>query len=170
MTNRILVVCYSRTGSTAHVAERLAQELSADLEQIEEATSRSGYAGYARSALEALAKGLPTIHFRRDPRDYELVVLGTPVWTGTMCSPIRSYLSSQARNLKNPAFFAVMGGRGAEQTVREMKLACAAPQAPSAVFVQRSVEQPSFRVAFDQFVSRLRVQDGRRAQGTATAA
>jgi flavodoxin len=156
MPAQTLVVCYSRSGSTLRIATQLAELLAADLEQIAEYGSRQGTAGYVRSALEAAAKGLPTIDARRDPRDYASVVVGTPVWVGTMCSPVRSYLFQYGRELRNPAFFAVMGGRGAEATVREMSLLCRAPQAPTCTFTQGDVDKERFVHQCRDFAGELR--------------
>jgi hypothetical protein len=140
------------------VARYIADALSADFERIEEPGSRAGLAGYARSALEALARGLPTIRTQKDPRDYALVVLGTPVWTGTMSSPMRSYLAAHAHQLQNAAFFAVMGGRGAEAAVQEMKFACGLQQAPSCVLTQGEVESDRFRQVCADFIRALHGQ------------
>jgi hypothetical protein len=152
MTNRILVVCYSRGGTTLQVARRIAEALDGDLEAVEESGSRTGLGGYVCSAIEALAKGLPTIRTRRDPSDYDLVVVGTPVWVGTMSSPIRSYLFGHRRQLRRVAFFAVMGGRGGEDAIKEMQLACGAPDAPSLVLTQRDIEHRNYGAPFDAFV------------------
>lgn len=155
MTKRILVVCYSRGGTTLKVAKHLAESMGADLDPIEEHAPREGVGGYLRSLLEAVAKGLPAIRTRHDPRDYDLVVVGTPVWAGTMSSPVRSYLYAHRRHLENVAFFAVMGGRGADSTVSEMRLATSAPHAPTCTFTQAEVERDRHRTPCDQFIRRL---------------
>ena len=154
--NRVLVVCYSRGGTTRRVAEQLAESLEADLDEIEEADGRSGGFGYVRSALEALAKGLPTIRTRRDPSDYDQVIIGTPVWAGTMASPIRSYLFRHQGRLPRLAFFAVMGGQGAERVLREMQLACGVDDAPTFFTTQHRIERDGAVDGIRDFVRRLR--------------
>lgn len=155
MSSRVLVVYFSRSGSTARVASQLAKALGADLDAIEEPRSRAGAGGYVRSAFEALAKGLPTIQTRRDPRDYDLVVLGTPVWGGTMASPVRSYLHEHSGSLTKTAFFAVMGGRGGDDTVREMQMACGGGARPSCVFREQEVEHDRHLERCEDFIQRI---------------
>lgn len=155
MSSRILVVYFSRSGSTARVASYLADELDADLDAIEEPRSRAGIGGYVRSAFEAVAKGLPTIQTRRDPRDYDLVVLGTPVWGGTMASPVRSYIHEHNESLAKTAFFVVMGGRGGDDTVREMQMACGVGARPSCVFRQEEVEHDRDLARCEDFIQRI---------------
>lgn len=50
---RSLVVYYSRTGNTRYVAEKIATEFNADLEEIIDKKNRSGSLGYAISRLDA---------------------------------------------------------------------------------------------------------------------
>lgn len=149
---KALVVYYSRSGTCKRVASYVAEALEGDVEEIEEAVPRTGVAGYARSLLEAVAKGVPSIGTTRDPRDYNLVVLGSPVWAGTMASPIRSYILSHPGQLRSAAFFAVMGGRGGEQALREMRLACGATDSPRCLLTQREVERDLFRNECVRFV------------------
>lgn len=153
---KILVVYYSRGGATFRVAEMIAKELGADLEAIEENAPRKGRLGYMRSLLEATAKGLPTIRTRRDPRDYDLVVLGTPVWAGTMSSPMRAYLNQHRRRLPRVAFFATMGGRGAYRVLEEMEMFCEVQGAPSCFLTQHEVESGLAEKTVMPFVSDVR--------------
>lgn len=169
MASSTLVVCYSRTETTSRLGTYLANQLDADFERIEEPGSRMGVGGYMRSAFEALGKGLPTIRTRRDPRDYELVVIGTPVWVQTMAAPIRSYLALHQGKLHNAAFFAVMGGAGADKVISELKLACDAPKAVSRTFLQRDVERDAFRAACDSFADELKREVGQLARASVAA-
>lgn len=148
---KILVVTYSRTGSTVCFGQELASFLRADVERIQETEHRIGSVGYMVSALEALAKGLPTIRTRNDPSRYDVVVVGTPVWAGNMASPIRSYLTLHRAQLRHVAFFAVMGGRGAEQVVREMKFLTHADDAPSCTLTQSEVAAMGFSSKLTNF-------------------
>lgn len=143
---KTLVAYYSRTDTSLKVAKDLAETLGADLDRIELPTHRRGSIAYALSALEAVAKGVPSIRTRLDPGAYDLVVLGSPVWAGTMSAPMRSYLFMHRAELpRRLGFFAVMGGRGAERAMLEMKMLCGAEQAPSQAFLERDVRSNMHR-------------------------
>jgi flavodoxin len=125
---RTLVVYYSRTGTTRAVALAIAQALGADVEEIVDRTPRSGIVGYLRSGLESsLARSTPIQRGARDPRDYDLVVVGTPVWVANVCSPVRAYLTGRQGLAGKVAFFCTMGGRGNHRAFRSMEAACGAP-------------------------------------------
>jgi len=149
------------------VGAHIARELDADLELIGEVRSRNGVAGYLRSLLEAAASGLPVIRTREDPDEYDLVVLGSPVWGGTMSSPIRSYIFTHPEQLKRARFFTVMGGRGGENAIREMELACGAQPAQACVLTRRDVAKELYREKCASFVQSLK-DELRAARGSST--
>lgn len=118
---KILVVYFSRTGYTRKVAEEIASRCGADLEAIEDLRSRAGLFGYLRSGREALRKQPADIRpAARNPSDYDLVVLGTPVWAGHVSSPMRAYLAAHGSALEQVAFFCTLGGSGAEAAFADM--------------------------------------------------
>lgn len=119
--SRILVVDYSRSGTTHRVAQAIAQACDADLEQIEDMKSRRGLWGWIRSGREAM-RGVPAEiqPQKRDPARYDLVVLGSPVWAGHVSSPMRGYLGQQPGKLARVALFVTEGGSGGTKALAEM--------------------------------------------------
>jgi flavodoxin len=125
MKKPVLVIYFSRTGYTRTVANEIATTAGADTEEIREQAKRSGFLGYLRSAREALRGTLPPLQEGRlNPRDYALVVLGTPVWASHVCSPMRAYLAAHKNDLDRVAFFCTQGGSGARKVLQEMAEIC----------------------------------------------
>ena len=134
-----LVVFYSRTGFTKLVAEALAKELRADTEQLVETRSRAGLLGYLRSGFEAALGRLTELKpLSKDPAVYAVVVVGTPVWNGSVSSPVRTFLAHHKAGLKRVAFFCTYGGSGNERTFRQMAAVCG--QTPVATMAVRDRE------------------------------
>ncbi len=120
--SRILVVSYSRTGTTRKVAEALAAALGGDSEAIVEPGSRSGMLGYLRSVIEARRRVPSTIAAAtKDPSLYDLVVIGTPVWAWSVSSPVRAYLLANRPRLPAVAFFCTLGGAGSDRAFGQMQ-------------------------------------------------
>lgn len=118
---RILVVDYSRTGNTHLVAKAIARGCGADLERVRDVRSRRGLWGYIRSAREAMKERPAEIRRPKyDPADYELIVLGSPVWVGHVSSPMRRYLADNAGKFGRIAVFVSEGGRGGPKVLSEM--------------------------------------------------
>ena len=107
---KILIVYYSRTGVTKKVAEILQQKLNCDSEEIISVKDRKGPIGYMISGREAMQGTLAEIKpIISNPADYELVIIGTPVWAFTMSSPTRTFLTEQKDKLKKVAFLSNHG-------------------------------------------------------------
>ena len=121
--SRTLVVYFSRTGHTKLAAERIAGAMKADVDAITGDTYRGGVFGYLRCAYEAryetdAAIELP--HF--DSADFDLVIVGTPVWDSAVSSPVRSYLRCEGARIKALAVFCTEGERGGYRALKQMSL------------------------------------------------
>ncbi len=122
---KTLVAFYSRTGTTKKVADSISKLLKCDCEQILDAKSRAGPVGYLKSGREATLKKLALIKkTKKDPKKYDLVIVGTPVWAFNISSPIRTYISGNRDFFKKVAFFCSMGGSGDKNTFNEMEKLC----------------------------------------------
>ena len=88
-----LVSFYSRTNITKKLAERIAGETGADIEEIKPVNDYGGKLGYARGGKDAImAKPVELEALKFDPADYDVVYLGTPVWASRMSAPLFSYI------------------------------------------------------------------------------
>jgi len=106
---KILIIFYSRTGNTKKVGQEIAKNLKANIEEIIPLENYFGILGYIKASVEALFKKMPQINkIKKNPFEYDLVVIGTPTWAHTMASPIRTYLSGN--KFKKVAFFCTYGG------------------------------------------------------------
>jgi len=120
-----LVVCYSRTGTTRKVAEAVAEMLDCEIEEISDTKKRSGPLGWLRAARDAALRRKAVIQdVKRDPADYEPVIIGTPVWAFSVSCPVRAFLSQYRDRLGRVAFFLTTGGSGIKRTFRHMAELC----------------------------------------------
>jgi flavodoxin len=153
---RILVVCYSRRGTTLDVASRIAERCGADLELIKDKTPRDGWLGWWRSAAEAWLRGQPWIQPpQRAVGDYALVVVGTPVWAGHMAGPVRSYLLRQRGRLRRVAFFCTHGGNGGTRVLAEMEALCGRRPRATLALAARDVAAGRHEAELARFVRRV---------------
>ena len=122
---KILVIFYSRSGYTRTVAENIVVECEADIEEIRDVKSRKGLYGYLRSVYEAIKMKPAEIEKTiKNPAEYNVVVLGGPVWAGKMASPIRTYITQNCDNAKAIGLFCTYGGSGAEKVLSDMEELC----------------------------------------------
>ena len=154
-----LVVYFSRTGYTRRVAEQIALAAGADCEPIRERSARTGFLGYWRSAREALRKSAIDIEpASANPRDYALVVLGTPVWAGNIASPVRAYIAAHKPELGRIALFCTQGGSGGDKVLRRMADLCGRSPIASACFNDAEIDRGLLGEKVQGFVATLAEQ------------
>jgi flavodoxin len=135
--SRILVVFYSRSETTAEFAGRLAAELDGDYERLQEVElrRRKGPLGFLLSILDVVYKRpahLQPMTHKLD--DYDVVLIGTPVWAARASAPVATWLSLHWHQMRTVAFFCTMGARGGEDAFAQMqRLARRAPIATCAI-------------------------------------
>ena len=100
---KALVVFYSRTGATKKVAVEIAESLKCDIEEIIDLHNRKGAIGYLKSGMHATLKKPAKIKkSRKNPASYGTVIIGTPIWSFNVSSPVRAYLMQNKGKIKNP--------------------------------------------------------------------
>lgn len=121
----ILVVFYSRDGTTRKVATAISEVLKCDMEEVIDKKKRTGFFGYMRAGFDARFRKLTTIEEPKKKLDsYELIIVGTPIWAGNMTPAIRTYLTKHKDQSKNAAFFCTAGGGSNGNAFAEMQDLC----------------------------------------------
>jgi len=116
-----LVVYYSRTGNARFVAETIAAEIGADVEEVIDLKKRSGTFVLISSGFAALrgkeTKIAPT---KKSLAGYDLVIVGTPVWAGRPTPAIRTFLKKNDLSGKKVAVFFAQG-RKSPRAIKQIK-------------------------------------------------
>jgi len=103
---KILIVFYSRTGNTARVALDLAPHFDADIEEIVDKKKRTGLFSLITNVHDAMKQELTDIApMTKSPTGYDLVIIGSPIWGGSLPPAVRTYLSQCQSLLGKFAFF-----------------------------------------------------------------
>ncbi len=154
---KTLVVYYSRDGSTREVATALARDLLADIEELDAVPRYVGFLGYFRAGYDSWKGYLPAIGpVRYSPGEYDLVVIGGPLWAGHLATPIRAYLKSHQGEFSRIAAFITYGGSSPAQAIKEVaQLSGRVPDAEMAVRT-KDVAEGTFMQNVSEFVGKLR--------------
>jgi flavodoxin len=119
---KTVVVYYSRSGNTKMIAELIGAQLGADLEELIDTQRRAGMLGFLRSGRDAVKERttqLAPLQHRLE--DYDLIIVGTPVWAGHCTPAVRTFLQSHDFSGKRVALFCTMSSRGAEEVCAAMR-------------------------------------------------
>lgn len=131
--SRILIVYFSRTGTTRAVARAIQKELHCEIHGLVDPlfgfdrTPREGAGGYLRSVVDALFDPLfgsdrpaDLLPLSCSLSDYDLVLVGGPIWNGSAATPIRTFLSQHRDELRHVAFFCTYAGTDSARALRTM--------------------------------------------------
>ena len=152
----ILVVYFSRTGHTQRIAAEIAAATGADLDPIVEQRSRKGILGYLRSGRDAYKKLIVPIEpSTKNPADYEIVVLGTPVWAGHISSPVRAYVAAHREQLARVALFCTEGGSGGTKVLRELAELIDATPVGTLVIDEKELRSGAYAGKLERFLEAL---------------
>jgi len=119
---KALVVFYSRTGHTKKVAEMIAKDLGADIEELVDKKNRSGIMAWLMAGRDGMKKVPTQIEpVKNDPSQYDLVLIGGPLWGFSGIAPAsRTYLLQNKDKIKKAAFFISKGGTPCENAFKDL--------------------------------------------------
>ncbi|MHA1127011.1 MAG: flavodoxin family protein [Candidatus Heimdallarchaeota archaeon] len=110
-----LVVFYSKTGNTKLVAETIAKNVKADVEELKwkREIKSKGFLRYFRGGFNSSMKRKVKIQpLEKNIDDYDTIYIGTPIWAGNMNPAIRTFLRSHPLQNKKVAVFCTCAGEG----------------------------------------------------------
>lgn len=113
---KVLIAYYSRTGNTEKVAKLIGEELSSRGIQIEyQKICPLKVKGYIKSAAGALLRSeVPLLNTDFDVSKYNCIIIGTPVWSASVASPVNSYMEDikgmEKKKVTSFVTMAMLGG------------------------------------------------------------
>ncbi len=164
---KVLVAFYSSAGTTRKVGEAIAAALGADVEDIQEVKPRhldvQGPGGLGKflgimvaGAESGMGRATPILPSKYNPVDYDLVIIGTPIWNARLTGPVRAYIMRHKEQFKSVAFFQTAAG--AEPSLRcfqQMEQACGKAPRATASFRSEKVKAGDVSAEVRGFVSQL---------------
>jgi len=118
-----LIIYYSFEGGTRLIAETMVKKLEADLLELkpEKEIKTRGFLKYFWGGRQVMMKIAPKLlPLGKNPDDYELIIIGTPVWAFNYAPPLRTFFSQIKLANKRLALFCVHEGNFGK-TLENMK-------------------------------------------------
>jgi len=107
------------------------------------------------SGYEAVTKKLVKIaDVEKNPKDYDLVIICSPVWAGSISSPIRTYLNNNGKNIQKVAFVATCDDNPGQIFEQMASLSCEPIQTFSVQ--EKEIKQGSFIDKLGLFINGLK--------------
>ena len=146
---KFLTVYVTRTGNTEKIAKKVHKALGGDIELITEKMNRKGIIGWMKTGSQnskrVVGEITPTEH---DPSEYDLVVLASPVWAGSVSAPMRGYMTQNAEKLTRTAVFITNDSGQVGDAFIEIREIL-----PNSPVVEGSLQRSKAKAEFDSTVS-----------------
>jgi flavodoxin len=121
----VLIIYYSLTGNTEKVANAIEVATNATKVKLHETSSRSGLVGIFRMVYQAIFSRPSKINYiETDITQYDLLILGGPVWIAKLAPALRSYILKERKNFKEVAFFCTESSSGGANVFKCMENLC----------------------------------------------
>ena len=123
------IVYYSMHGNVRYVSEKVAKELGADLIELVPVKA------YPDKGAMQFIWGGSAVTFKKKPElepytfnasDYDLVIIGTPVWASNFTPPLRTFFENNDLTGKKIAVIATSAGGDSAKCVEAVKAAAKA--------------------------------------------
>ena len=162
---KALVVFHSSSGNTKKVAQAIGKALSADVEQIRlvkpfqvdiKGKGLSNFVNISRAALGGMtARAAPIQEAQRDPANYDLVLIGTPVYANSLPAPVRAYIEQYRPKFKEVAFFCTGEDPNNEHIFELLEEACGQTPRTSLPFHAPTIRADEFHSQVEAFIASL---------------
>ena len=110
MLLKVLIIIFSRTGTTSRVANIIKEETGGDIFNITSLVDYSGISGYAKGCYHQIAGTIPDIKEVPNIDDYDVIYVGGPTWIFKPAGPILKLLEKLDFKNKKVIPFLTCGG------------------------------------------------------------
>lgn len=118
-----LIIYYSLTGNCKFIAEKIADKIEADVLELKpkKEIKKDGFMKYLWGGRQIFMKESPELEpFNTNFNDYNLIIIGTPVWAWTFAPALQSFFDHVNLKNKKIALFCAYGGQPGK-TIENMK-------------------------------------------------
>jgi flavodoxin len=144
---KTLIVYYSGTNVTKDIANRLQKELDCDIEEITDGGKYDGRLGYMKGGMNASMGRTSDIDpISKNPSDYDLVIIGTPVWASNMATPVYTYLIKYNDQIKKMASFCTCISGGYEKALEKIAEVSGKTQVSTMFLNAKDVKNPTEKI------------------------
>lgn len=154
------VVFYSLDGNTKFIAEKIAAKLEADIIELKPVKPfpTGKVSKFLIGGKSAMFKEKPQLEqYDFNSEDYDTVVIGTPMWAGTITPPIRTFLTDNDLSDKRVAAYVCCGGSKADKILKVIaELAGQEKLAVRMAMVEPLKNQENVDARVDKFCGRVK--------------
>lgn len=153
---KTLVTYFSHSGHTAALAHQIALRLGAAEEPILKRDPGGGALSFAGGILDAvLGRPAEVADAEHDPADFDLVVLGTPVWAAGPTPWATGYIDRHRGALPRVALFCTSAGAGDGRALSRLEARLGREAAARLSVTEKELKGEGLEAKLDAFLAAL---------------
>lgn len=153
---KALIVYYSRTGRTKKIAKDIQLKIKAEIEEIKDSKNRKGILGWLSAGRDAGAKKQTKItNVQRDPSLFDLVIIGSPTWNGTISAPVRTYIDQYQGSFRRAAVFSTGDGEESDAAYEMRQLLGEKVFTWMHLTRKNEIDNNNYALKLNQFVNKI---------------
>lgn len=140
------IVYYSMHGNVRYVSEKVAKELGADLIELipVKAYPDKGAMQFLWGGSAVTFKKKPDLEpYTFNASDYDLIIIGTPVWASNFTPPLRTFFENNDLTGKKIAVIATSAGGNSSKCIEAVKAAAKTETLAATLSLVDPKSQPS---------------------------
>jgi flavodoxin len=153
---KILVAYYSRTGHNQVLANKIAETLNADLEEVIDLKSRKGIVGWIIGGRDSMTKQLTKIKkTTKNPAEYDLAVIVSPLWVGVAAPAMREYIVENKDKFKNIAVASISADGRSQAVITDVE-ELSGLKISSSFHISDAEFRKDYKQKFDDFIKSIK--------------
>ncbi len=152
----VLAIYFSGTGNNERIAKEIQKSINCDILKIDDGQRRN----FFRDSFYALTRKTVKVNdIGIDLRNYEKIILLTPVWAGHLPAPFLTFLKKYSNILKDKnLYLASVSGFGEKNSkiVNEIIRVLGAPPTKSLFLRDKELETNSYSNKLENFIWNLK--------------
>lgn len=153
---KTLVMYFFRSGHTEKIGKELASKIDADVEKIKDEKKRRGIIGWIRSGRDSIKKRTTSIQkLKYKPQEYNIVIVGTPVWAGDVPPATRTMLEKYQRKIDNVAFFSTSKSGETRKLYSTMAKTVGMDSISTLSITEKEIKKDNYKEKMDEFIDEL---------------
>lgn len=152
-----LVVYYSRTGNTEKIAKEIEEKVGCDIQSIIDKKNRKGFFGFIVAAFDALLSKETEIEpISCNPSEYEMVIIGTPIWAGKMTPAVRTFLKRYKESLDKTVLFTTSGGEECKKVKESIEELIQKDIVSSLSIIEKELKSKDYQKKLETFIEEIK--------------
>ncbi len=90
-----------------------------------------------------------------DPKNYDLIILGTPIWAANISSPLRTYIEKNKSDFKKVLMFFTQGSSGADKAIVKLQKLLGKNISTCLTLTSKEVAKSQYQNKLDDFLKNI---------------